>query len=132
VDSPERLCLLLRTQVDVVLPTGLAVLNAADPLVAAMAPLCDGEVILFAADPAESLLAAHLGGGGRALSVAAGQVVLLGAGAAQAVADLADLGSAGAGADLDSLLAAVAAAWALGLTAEAIRDGVASFRLTCG
>jgi cyanophycin synthetase len=132
VDSPERLCLLLRTQVDVVLPTGLAVLNAADPLVAAMAPLCDGEVILFAADPAESLLAAHLGGGGRALSVAAGQVVLLGAGPAEAVADLADLGSAGAGVDLDSLLAAVAGAWAMGLTAEAIRDGVASVKLNCG
>ena len=50
VDSPERLCALLRTQVDVVLPTGAAVLNAADPLVAEMARLCDGEVIFFAAD----------------------------------------------------------------------------------
>jgi hypothetical protein len=64
--------------------------------------------------------------------VAAGQVVLLGAGAAEAVTDLADLGSAGAGVDLDSLLAAVAGAWAMGLTAEAIRDGVASVKLNCG
>ena len=33
-----------RTQVDVVLPDGVAVLNADDPLVADMASLCDGEV----------------------------------------------------------------------------------------
>jgi len=131
VDSSERLCVLLRTQVDVVLPTGLAVLNAADPLVAAMAPLCDGEVILFAADPAEILLAAHRGDGGRAVSVVAGQAVLLGTGAADAVADLDGLGWVGADAgQVDNLLAAIAAAWALGLTAEAIREGVASFTLT--
>ena len=40
----------LRTQVDVVLPDGAAVLNADDPQVADMARLCDGEVIFFGAD----------------------------------------------------------------------------------
>jgi cyanophycin synthetase len=120
VDSPERLCVLLRTQVDVVLPSGLAVLNAADPLVADMAPLCDGEIIFFAADPAEPVLAAHREGGGLGVSVRGGAVVLLDPdGMDVAVAD-ADNG------EVESLLAAVAAAWALGLGAEAIRDGLAS------
>ncbi len=41
-----------RTQVDVVLPDGHAVLNADDELVADIAGLCDGEVIFFACDPA--------------------------------------------------------------------------------
>lgn len=125
VDSPERLCLLLRTQVDVVLPTGLAVLNAADPLVAEMAPLCDGEVIFFAADPGHPVLAAHLGGGGRAVSLRGSTLVLLGPeGMEAAVAGIDATADAG---QVDSLLAAVAAAWALGLGAEAIRDGLASF-----
>ncbi|MBF1164037.1 MAG: cyanophycin synthetase, partial [Dechloromonas agitata] len=48
-----------RTQVDVVLPSGHAVLNAADPLVADFAELCDGEVIFFAADPSCLKLAEH-------------------------------------------------------------------------
>jgi cyanophycin synthetase len=38
----------LRTQVDVVLPNGTAVLNAADPQVVEMAELCDGKVIFYA------------------------------------------------------------------------------------
>src|SRR5262249_43003557 len=37
IETPERLAYVKRTLVDVVAPTGSAVLNAADPLVAAMA-----------------------------------------------------------------------------------------------
>jgi cyanophycin synthetase len=45
----------VRTQVDVVLPNGAAVLNADDPLVAKMAELCDGEVIFFSRNESQSL-----------------------------------------------------------------------------
>jgi hypothetical protein len=41
----------LRTQVDVVLPDGAAVLNAGDARIAEMAELCDGEVIFYSTDP---------------------------------------------------------------------------------
>jgi cyanophycin synthetase len=41
--SLDKLYNVLRTQVDVVLPSGAAVLNAADPQVVEMADLCDGE-----------------------------------------------------------------------------------------
>ena len=44
IDDAEQMANVMRTQVDVVLPDGVAVLNAADPRVAALAPLCDGEV----------------------------------------------------------------------------------------
>ena len=59
-----------RTQVDVVLPGGHAVLNAEDELVADFAELCDGEVIFFACDPANPVLAAHLAAGKRGVTVA--------------------------------------------------------------
>ena len=47
LSEPEQMFKVLRTQVDVVLPEGAAVLNARDPRVVEMAPLCDGEVIFF-------------------------------------------------------------------------------------
>ena len=48
--TAEDLIKVKRTIVDVVLPTGWAVLNAADPLVAGMADACRGGVIYFARD----------------------------------------------------------------------------------
>ena len=128
VDSPDRLCALMRTQVDVVLPQGAAVLNAADPLVAEMASLSDGEVIFFAADPGCPLVIAHRAAGGRAVTLDAGRVLLVQGEGETAVADLGAL--CWAGADLhqvENLLAAVAAAWALGLAPDQIQKGVASF-----
>jgi cyanophycin synthetase len=46
----EQVFKVARTQVDVVLPTGTAVLNAADPQVVEMAELCDGKVIFYGMD----------------------------------------------------------------------------------
>jgi hypothetical protein len=123
VDSPERLCALMRTQVDVVLSGGAAVLNAADPLVAEMDPLSDGEVIFFAPDRGCPVVTAHRAAGGRAVTLSGGQIVL-----GQGEIAVADLGAppwAGAGPhQVETLLAAVAAAWALGLTPDQIRDGI--------
>jgi hypothetical protein len=47
VYKPDDLFTVLRTQIDVILPTGVAILNADDPYVLDMLPLCDGEVILY-------------------------------------------------------------------------------------
>lgn len=130
VDSPERLCALMRTQVDVVLPGGTAVLNAADPLVAGMASLSDGEVIYFAADAGHPVVMSHRAAGGRVVTLCSGRVLLGQGEAGTAVAELSAIPWIGAGADpaqADNLLAAVAAAWALGLAADQIRAGVAAF-----
>lgn len=59
----------LRTQVDVVMPSGDAILNAEDPQVADMARLSEGGVILFAQDAQHPVMLEHRGKGGRAVTV---------------------------------------------------------------
>ena len=60
INETERMFNVFRTQVDVVLPTGAAVLNARDPRVVEMAELSDGAVIFFGIDPALPAITAHL------------------------------------------------------------------------
>jgi cyanophycin synthetase len=55
----EKMPSYVRTQVDVVLPEGAALLNAADPQVAALAAHCDGSVILYADDEHNTRLQTH-------------------------------------------------------------------------
>lgn len=118
----------LRTQVDVVLPQGTAVLNAANARVAEMIELCDGDVIFYAADPQSPVLAAHRAQGGRAVFVRQQQIVLATGGSEAFLPDLGKLGAwhARHGGD-EPLLAAVAAAWALGIPAQLIGAGIEAF-----
>src|SRR4029453_16510354 len=62
--------------VDVVPPHGFAVLNAADPLVAAMAEHCKGGVIYFPLSPENKIIQKHRAAGGRAVFVKRDFVVL--------------------------------------------------------
>ena len=50
VTEAEQMFKILRTQIDVVLPHGAAVLNAANKQVLELAELCDGKVIFYALD----------------------------------------------------------------------------------
>ncbi len=98
IDTPERLFNVVRTQVDVVLPNGVAVLNADCPLVRDMAELCDGEVILFAAGTADDVasaeaIAAHRAKNGRAVLMHAGMILLVTGDQTQPLLALADLSS---------------------------------------
>ncbi|NQE51588.1 cyanophycin synthetase [Herbaspirillum rubrisubalbicans] len=119
-----------RTQVDLVLPDGAAVLNADDPLVADMAQLCDGEVIFFSTDPASELLASHLKDGGRAVFLRDGDLIQA-EGERQCKVSSVDaipLTENGAVAyQVENVLAAVGAAWALGIGPEVIRAGIELF-----
>lgn len=129
IESPEQMYRVLRTQIDVVLPRGVGVLNAGDPMVAEMASLCDGEVILFAVDPALAAIATHRADGGRAVLLRDGKL-LLAAGndeVALAEASRVPLARAGRSIDLENLLAAVAAAWALGVPNDLMRTGIETF-----
>ncbi|MGB6054451.1 MAG: cyanophycin synthetase, partial [Burkholderiaceae bacterium] len=67
IEDAEQMANVLRTQVDVVLPGGVAVLNGADARVLALAPLCDGEVMLFGRNAAVPALVSHRQQGGRAV-----------------------------------------------------------------
>jgi cyanophycin synthetase len=129
IETPEQMYNVLRTQVDVVLTSGAAVLNAHDPRVLEMARLCDGEVILFGSEPLAAL-AAHRAAGGRCVVVAEGEVRLAAGPKHTVVAKLSGL-NAGKDAPLaaTAVLAAVAVAWALGISRHIIRAGIETFEL---
>ncbi|MBK5914375.1 cyanophycin synthetase [Rhodocyclus purpureus] len=130
IEEPEQVFSILRTQVDVVLPTGVAVLNAADELVADMARLCDGEVIWFASDATLPRIVEHRAQGGRAVVLIDGVITLAHGEQTTpllAAADVALL--AGDAGETDNVLAAVAAGWALDIPAYVLRTGVETFDL---
>ena len=134
IETPEQVCNVLRTQVDVVLDDGVAVLNADDPLVAQMAEFCDGEVMYFSRHAASELIATHLQRGGRAVLVRNGSIMLQ-LPANERIGIDAVVACALAGEQhatpyrMDSVLAAVAAAWALNITPGLIRAGLATFEV---
>jgi cyanophycin synthetase len=118
IAHPEQLLRVLRTQIDVVLPSGAGVLNADEPGIAGLAALCDGSVMLYARSPAP--LAAHRAAGGRAV-LASGGLVLLCEGQSEHVLALRHA------LPPEVLLPAVAAAWAFGLAPALISAGVDTF-----
>ena len=121
-----------RTQVDVVLPGGHAVLNAEDELVADFAELCDGEVIFFACDPANPVLAAHLAAGKRGVTVVDNRIVLRAGGDEIRLCRLIDapyIGKTKAPTKIANVLAGVAAGWALGLSQDVLTTGIKTFGL---
>ena len=116
----------VRTQVDVILPHGVAVLNAANPAVAELAGLCDGKVIFYAIDPAHSVLAAHRAAGERTVFVRDANVMLSAGAEETALLELSAL-KRDTAAHIDSVLAAVAAVWALDVPPEMIAAGLRTF-----
>ncbi|PND38230.1 cyanophycin synthetase [Paucibacter aquatile] len=137
VHSEDQLYKVLRTQVDVVLSEGAAVLNADVARLLDMAELSDGEVVLYALDGAAESLKAHREQGGRAVFLQGGAAVLA-QGHSETVGANVDAllrrfaaSPAGAGAEVDAatVLAAVATAWALGIPPELISAGLDTFVL---
>ncbi len=126
IDSVDKLYNVVRTQVDVILPSGTAVLNAADPQVVDMARLCDGQVIFYGLDCELEALAAHRAKGERTLCLQAQDLVLAQGSTEVARIPLNTLKSAAAE-QPESLLAATAAAWALGITPDLIAAGLCAF-----
>jgi cyanophycin synthetase len=129
IETADQVCNVLRTQMDVVLGDGVGVLNAADPLAASLAEYCDGEVIFFTRQA--DAVAEHLRQGGRAVLVRDGSIVLASGAEQTALTELAQVPLLQADhAQMDSVLAAVAAAWALGISPELMRAGLATFENT--
>ena len=130
VETSDQVSTVFRTQVDVVLSEGVAVLNADDPLVATMAEYCDGEVMFFSKQGETQLIASHLQQQGRAVILSDGHVVCVKGGERTQLiklAQLTGLHTRNADRQMDSLLAGVAAAWALGISHELIRAGMTTF-----
>lgn len=127
VEGIEQLHKVARTQVDVVLSTGVAVLNADDANVVDLAPLCDGEVIFFSALQKNDCIARHRGGGGRAVLIREGCIVLAAGPDERLLACPEAIAVARDHCTAVDLLAAVGAAWALGLSNDLIRAGIKNF-----
>ncbi len=130
IESPEKMFNVMRTLVDVVLPEGFAILNANDPLVAEMASLCDGTVILFAIDPAIPAITEHLAKNGRAVFVRDKQLVMATGALETALTTIASVPLTCVGKvpfQIENILAATGAAWALGISHDLIRAGIESF-----
>ena len=126
IDDLDKLYTVVRTQIDVILPQGTAVLNAADPEVVEMASLCDGSIIFYALDSQLKAITAHRASGGRALFVHDNQIVLAQGAEKVAWIPLASMKQAKAEKP-EMVMAAVAAAWALGITPELIAAGLRTF-----
>ena len=75
ITTVEDLAVLKRVIVQNVAPGGHAVLNAADPIVAAMAATCPGQVCFFAADRQHPVMAAHRAQGRRVVYVEGDAIV---------------------------------------------------------
>lgn len=126
IETTDKLYNVVRTQVDVILPSGTAVLNAADPQVVDMARLCDGQVIFYGLDAELDALAAHRSKGERTVSLQSQHLVL-----AQGLTEVARIPMntlrQAAAERPEMILAATAAAWALGMLPELIAAGLCAF-----
>ena len=130
ITTVEELAVLKRVIVMNVAPTtGYAVLNAADPIVAAMAPKCPGQVIFFARDFQHPVITAHRAQGKRTVSVD-GDAIVVCEGSWRETLPLRDIPitrNGTIGFQVENVMASVAAAWGLGLDWDTIRNGLASF-----
>lgn len=125
IHDADQMAKVVRTQVDIVLPSGVAILNAADQRVAEMAALCDGDVIFFAASPDLPTIVAHRAAGGRSVFVRNGHIALASGPEEILISTLPTQERPSP--DISHVLAAVAAAWALGVSADLMRAGVETF-----
>jgi cyanophycin synthetase len=130
IHTVEGLARVKRTVVEAVSPSGAAVLNADDRLVAEMAAACPGEVIYVSQGEESEILRAHLASGQRAVFPREGRILLAEGRRQTPLVELADvpltLGGR-IGFQVENTLAAAAAAWALGLPDEVVAAGLRTF-----
>ena len=95
-----------------------------------LAPLSDGDVVLYAQDGTLPVIAEHrVKDNGRAVFVKNGRVVLATGSAEHVLGALSDLtfGRNAVVPDTDALLAAIGAAWALDIAPDLIGAGIKTF-----
>ena len=129
LDDEERIKI-YRTQMDVVLPQGMAVLNADDARVIDLARFCDGRITLFGTQATLPALTQHISQRGRAVWTDHGQLVMAEGGTRINLCPITAIPVTEQGrntAQIHNVLAAAAAAWALGLSPDLIEAGLIGF-----
>lgn len=126
ISQAEHMFKIMRSQVDVILPHGCAVLNANYPQVAELAELCDGRVIFYGLDANNDNIVQHREQGERVVFLRDQQIVLAEGADEISAIPLSTLKPSKASQPA-SVMAAVAAAWALGISSELISAGLRTF-----
>ncbi|MBL8421959.1 MAG: cyanophycin synthetase [Candidatus Accumulibacter phosphatis] len=130
ISTVEDLSVVKRVIVQNVKPvSGVAVLNAADPMVARMADSCPGTVTFFACDRNHPLMAMHRAQRKRVVYRDGDALVASGGGVEHrlALAAIPVTQNGAIGFQVENAMAAIAATWALGVDWATIRSGLAGF-----
>ena len=129
IHDEDQVFSIVRTQIDVVLPSGVGVLNADDPMCVKMAELCDGQVIFFSEHSESELIKNHLDNGGRAVLVGKQQITLKSGKLDQKSIPVPHHSEASDATPWKAmnLGAAIAAAWALDIPFNVIEAGAETF-----
>ncbi|HRY06103.1 MAG TPA: cyanophycin synthetase [Hyphomicrobiaceae bacterium] len=129
ITTLEDLAVLKRVIVQSVSDSGMAVLNAADPIVARMAQDCPGSVTFFARDRHHPVMATHRALGKRVVYVEAKSIVCVDGGVRHRIplTEVPITRDGTIGFQVENAMAAIAAAWALEVDWNIIRASLASF-----
>ena len=129
ISTVEDLAIVKRVIVENVAVDGMAVLNAEDPIVAAMAQNCPGRVTFFGNDRNHPVLATHRAQGNRTVWVEDGAIVLTEGSFERRIAlDSIPITHKGTiGFQVENAMASIAAAWALELDWDSMQVGLGTF-----
>ncbi len=129
ITTVEDLAVLKRVIVQNVADNGYAVLNAADPIVAAMASNCPSAVIFFATDHQHPVMATHRAQGKRVVYIENDHLIAAEGKTRHSVplADIPITRNGSIGFQVENVMASVAAAWAINIDWDSIRAGLKSF-----
>lgn len=129
ISTVEDLAVVKRVIVQHVHPSGTAVLNAADPIVAEMASSCPGSITYFAEDRNHPVMATHRAQGLRVV-YRDGDAIVAAQGGEETRFPLAEIPLTRNGTivfQVENAMTSIAAAWALGLDWSIVRRGLATF-----
>ncbi|HWZ46807.1 MAG TPA: cyanophycin synthetase [Herbaspirillum sp.] len=129
ISTVEDLAVVKRVIVENVAPNGVAVLNAADPMVVKMADSCPGTVTFFALDGHHSVMATHRAQGHRVVYLD-DKTIVAAQGNGEYRLPLANIPLTRNGTisfQIENVMAAVGSAWALEIDWAVITAGLVSF-----
>ncbi|HWV62192.1 MAG TPA: cyanophycin synthetase [Oxalicibacterium sp.] len=130
ISTVEDLAVVKRVIVQNVAPNGYGVLNAADPMVANMAASCPGNIIYFAKDRNQTALAAHRAQGRRVVYLDGDAIVAVEGQFEQRLplSDIPITYNGAIGFQVENAMAAIGAAWGLGLDWAVVCEGLRTFQ----
>ena len=131
IESIEDLAVVKQVPVESVASDGYAVLNAEDPTVVEMAEACPGGIIYFGHNPQGRVLSRHLAGGGKAVYLRGGTIILGEGSQETSLVAVAEIPATYGGTipfQISNSRAAAAAGWGAGCPLDAIRLGLRTFQ----